>query len=104
MSKIIKNEEFENLVLNQKDKLIVVDFFASWCGPCRMLAPAIEQVCTENDVTLYKVDTDEDGELAQKNGVLALPTVILFKDGKEISKFVGFRPQEEIEQIIKQYK
>ena len=104
MSKIIKKEDFENLVLNEKDKLVVVDFFANWCGPCRMISPVLEQVCEENDVILYKVDTDEDGELAQMNGVLALPTVIMFKNGKEVNKFVGFKPQEEVEAIIKERK
>ncbi len=104
MSKLINKEEFSNLVENANDSLVVVDFFASWCGPCRMISPILEEVCEENNVTMYKVDTDEEGELAQKNGVLALPTVILFKNGKEIDKFVGFKPKEEIEEIINKNK
>ena len=104
MSKNINNEEFNELVLNSKDELIVVDFFASWCGPCRMISPILEEVCDTNEVKMYKVNTDDEGELAQRNGVLALPTVMLFKDGKEIAKFVGFRPYDEIETFIKQYK
>ena len=104
MSKLINKEEFSNLVENANDSLVVVDFFASWCGPCRMISPILEEVCEENNVTMYKVDTDEEGELAQKNGVLALPTVILFKNGKEVDKFVGFKPKEEIEEIINKNK
>ena len=104
MSKLINKEDFLNLVENARDNLVVVDFFASWCGPCRMISPILEEVCEENNVTMYKVDTDEEGELAQKNGVLALPTVILFKNGKEVDKFVGFKPKEEIEEIINKNK
>ena len=104
MSKLINKEDFSNLVENANDNLVVVDFFASWCGPCRMISPILEEVCEEHNVTMYKVDTDEEGELAQKNGVLALPTVILFKNGKEVDKFVGFKPKEEIEEIINKNK
>ena len=102
MSELINKENF-NTLIEKETGLAVVDFFASWCGPCRMISPILEEVCEENNVKLYKVDTDEEGELAQKNGVLALPTVIIFKNGVEIDKFVGFKPKEDIDNIIKKY-
>lgn len=104
MAQIIGKEEFNDLVLKTKDEIVVVDFFASWCGPCRMISPILDEVCDELNVKLYKVDTDENGDLAQQNGVLALPTVMLFKNGEEISKFVGFKTNEEVKTFIQQYK
>ena len=104
MSKDINNEEFKQFVLNNKEELVVVDFYANWCGPCRMLAPIITDVCEQHNVKLYKVNTDENEILAKQNGVLALPTVMLFRNGEMVEKFVGFRPHEAIEELIKQYK
>ncbi len=104
MAKEINSKEFKELVLENKNQLVVVDFYANWCGPCRMLAPIITEVCEENNVTLYKVNTDENEDLAKQNGVLALPTVMFFRNGEMVEKFVGFRPQESIDEIIKMYK
>ena len=104
MAKEITLNEFNELVLANKEELIVVDFYANWCGPCRMLAPIITEVCEQNSVKLYKVNTDQNAELAKLNGVLALPTVMLFRNGEMVEKFVGFRPYEAIDEIIKQYK
>ena len=100
----INKEQFKNLVEDNNKELIVVDFYAKWCGPCRMLGPVIEEVCDENNVTLYKVNTDENQQLAQKHGVMALPTVLFFRNGDEIERFVGFRPKEDIQEILNQYK
>lgn len=104
MAKEINNKEFKELVLENKEELVVVDFYANWCGPCRMLAPIITEVCEEENVLLYKVNTDENQDLAKQNGVLALPTVMFFRNGEMVNKFVGFRPEEEIQEIIKMYK
>ncbi|MDR1850840.1 MAG: thioredoxin [Mycoplasmataceae bacterium] len=89
-------------IILQKNKIVVVDFFASWCGPCKMLSPIIHELSEEiKDVTFIKVDVDQEVELARKFNVMSIPTVYLFKDGKQISSFMGFRPKEAIVQWIK---
>ena len=98
------NSPFGELVKENKGELIVVDFYANWCGPCRMLGPIIEEVCDNNNIKLYKVNTDDNQQLAKQNGVMALPSVLFFRDGEEIDRFVGFRPHEAIQEIIDQYK
>ena len=77
-------------------KLMMVDFWANWCMPCRMLGPVIEQLAQdyEGKAVIGKVDVDEQGELAMRYGVMSIPTVIFFKDGKEIRGGVGTRPRE----------
>ncbi len=73
---------------------VLVDFFATWCGPCNMLAPVLEQVASENpDLVVLKVDVDELGELAQRYGIASIPTLIHFVDGKEKNKTLGFLPK-----------
>ena len=78
-------ETLESLI--QENKIVLVDFFATWCGPCRMIAPLIEQVAEEYDgkAVVAKVDIDEEQELATQYGIESIPTVILFKDGKPIT-------------------
>lgn len=105
MIKQIKNkEEFESEVLNGA-KLCVIDFFASWCGPCQMLAPVVEEVSGiedfKNTVNFYKVDIDGNEELATKYGIEVVPTLLFFKDGKVIKTEVGYKHKEELEKIIK---
>ena len=82
-------ETLESLI--QENKIVLVDFFATWCGPCRMIAPLIEQVAEEYDgkAVVAKVDIDEEQELATQYGIESIPTVILFKDGKPINVKVG---------------
>ena len=74
----------------------LVDFWASWCGPCRMVAPIIEDLAAENDgsLTVAKVDVDNEGTLASRYGVQSIPTVILFEDGAELKRFIGVQPKE----------
>ena len=82
-------ETLESLI--QENKIVLVDFFATWCGPCRMIAPLIEQVAEEYDgkAVVAKVDIDEEQELATQYGIESIPTVILFKDGKPNNVEVG---------------
>lgn len=82
--------------------LAMVDFWASWCGPCRMLAPTIEELAGQyaGRVTVGKVDVDQEGELAARFGVMSIPTVIFFKDGKEIDRKVGFMPAGEFTAVL----
>lgn len=81
--------------------LVLVDFFATWCGPCRMLGPVLEDMANDRDsIDIVKVDIDESMNLARQFGIMSVPTLILFKDGKEIAKTSGFQPKESIQQFI----
>ena len=100
MIKEIKEEEFESVVLNSKGK-VLVDFYASWCGPCRMLRPILEEIASErSDKKIVSIDVDDANELAQKYGIISIPCVILFEDGKEIERSVGLKSKSEIESMI----
>lgn len=93
MSKKINNEEFKNEVLESRG-FAYVDFYADWCGPCKMLSPIMDEVSKDNAV--YKINVDEEGELASEYGVMSIPCVILFKDGKEHSRSIGLKSKEDI--------
>ncbi len=98
---IIKSEDFENRVL-KNEKIILVDFFATWCGPCKMLSPILEQVAQETDAEIVKVDIDESMDLARKFGIMSVPTMILFKNGEEIDRATGLRQKSQILSMINQ--
>ena len=88
--------QFEEKVI-KADKPVLVDFYADWCGPCKMMAPVLEEISNErDDVAIYKVNVDEDGELAQRFGVMSIPTFISFKDGEMNKKEMGARPKSSI--------
>ena len=94
--KYINKENFENEILNS-DKLTVVDFFATWCGPCQMLAPVLEKISNENsDLNIVKVDIDESVELAIKYQVEVVPTLVIFKGGNVVKTLEGFRSEKEL--------
>ncbi|MBR2175618.1 MAG: thioredoxin [Clostridia bacterium] len=96
----ITGENFEEEVL-QSEKPVLVDFWASWCGPCRMLSPVVDEVAEENpQIKVGKVNVDEHPELAGKFGVMSIPTLIFFKDGKNIDSSLGVVPKSAIEKII----
>ena len=98
----INTEDFNDLVLDGK-KTVLVDFFATWCGPCKMLAPILEEVDAENitDTIICKVDVDENFDLAKSFSVMSVPTIILFKDGVEVKRAIGLKNKEFILDMIK---
>lgn len=97
---IIKNSSFEEDVLNS-DIPILVDFWAEWCGPCKMLSPVLTEIAEENDAfKIGKVNVDKDPSLAQKYLITNIPCLILFKDGKEVNRMVGFHSKEEVLEFI----
>ncbi|EDO17931.1 hypothetical protein Kpol_1010p47 [Vanderwaltozyma polyspora DSM 70294] len=84
--------EFEKAIATE-GKLVVVDFFATWCGPCKMISPMVDKFAVEyTDAVFIKVDVDEVGDVAQKYDVTAMPTFLYFKDGKEVHRVVGANP------------
>lgn len=93
---------FQEEVINS-DTPVLVDFWATWCGPCKMLAPVIEEVSNNLDgkVKVIKLDVDENPGIAGQFGISSIPTMILFNEGKPVGKLVGFRPAEQIESAIK---
>lgn len=94
MIKHIQNENFKEEVLDNS-KVVVVDFFATWCMPCKMLTPVLEKVSESRaDFEIVKVDVDEAQELAMKYQIQAVPTLLVFKDGEEVNRFSGFMDEE----------
>ena len=101
--KVIKQAEFEEL--KKQPGVLVVDFFATWCGPCKMLSPVLEEVAEElaGKAAIVKVDVDESGELASSYGIMSVPTLIVFKDGEAVEMSTGFQPKEQLKAMIEAY-
>ncbi len=96
----IDKNRFEEL--KASEKTIVLDFYAEWCGPCKMIAPFIEEIALENpDITVAKVDVDKATDLAIEFGIQSIPTIVVFKDGKVSSKAIGYRSKEQLLELIK---
>ena len=96
MAQVISSEEFNNLV-EHIEGIAVVDFFATWCGPCKMLSPVIEGLAEKMEqVNFYKLNVDASSDIAGRYGVQAIPNLIIFKDGKAVDQITGFVPENEI--------
>ena len=97
MSEVITSAEFQSKVLDEKQP-VLVDFFATWCGPCRMLAPTLEEITKEMDgkAKVYKLDIDQSPEIASRYGVMSVPTLILFEGGQVKTQTVGAQPKAQI--------
>ena len=100
MIKNVNEKEFYNEI---KEGKTLVDFYANWCGPCKMLSPIIHELSEEvTDIKFLKVDIDEESELAEKYDVMSIPTIILFENGVEVKKNIGLISKSELEKFIKE--
>lgn len=85
---------FDDLI---KDELVLVDFYATWCGPCKMLSPVLEDISSDRDnLKIVKIDVDQNNELAKSNSIMSVPTLILYKNGKMVSKMSGYMNKDEL--------
>lgn len=97
MGLIHYESDFDKLI----EKEAVVDFYATWCGPCKMFGPVFEEVATNIDINFVKIDVDKNSDIAREYGVMTIPTVILFKDGKEVKRNIGFMSNDELTEFLK---
>ena len=96
----ITKDNFDELVL-RNPKPVLLDFWAVWCGPCRMVAPIVEEIADErSDITVGKVNVDEQMELAARFGIVSIPTLIVMKEGQIAAKAVGYMPKADIEKLL----
>ena len=99
----ITNENFEKEVL-QADKTVLADFYADWCGPCKMLSPVLDELAAaySDRVRFCKVNVDDEPELSARFGIASIPTLIFFKNGEILKKTVGYREKDELEETLKE--
>ena len=100
--KHINEQQYKQEVLLSKG-VVLLDFYASWCGPCRMLSPVLEEIEDERKIPVFKMDVDEYQSVPREYGVMSIPTVCIFKDGVFQEKFVGFRGKEQILEVVEKY-
>ncbi len=92
-----QQNEFENEI---KDGLVLIDFYATWCGPCSMLAPVLEELDKEMDIKIIKIDVDELPDLAQQFRIMSIPALMLFKDGKFVKQQLGYMPLNHLKNFV----
>lgn len=97
----LDKENFDEVI---KKGRVLVDFYADWCGPCRMLAPVLEEISNENIIKIVKVNVDNHEDIARRYGVMSIPTLVLFENGNEQKRNTGFIPREAVEDFIKEQK
>ena len=96
----ITKENFDEMVLRSSKK-VLLDFWATWCGPCRMIAPFVEEIAAENEeIVVGKIDVDEERELAIKFGITSIPTLVVMKQGQKKGQMLGFRPKADILKLL----
>ncbi len=96
----VTSENFEKDVM-QSEKTVLIDFWATWCGPCRMIAPIVEEIAAEReDITVAKIDVDEAGDLANAFGITSIPTLVVMKNGEIANKSVGYQGKESILKLL----
>ena len=97
----VTSANFEEEVLNS-DKTVLIDFYADWCGPCKMFSPIVESVAQENeDIKVVKIDVDNAQDLAMKYQVMSIPTTVIIKDGKEVNRVVGMVSKSDLVEMVK---
>lgn len=99
MIKEVNENEAKELI--SKKEIVIVDFFATWCGPCKMFAPVYEEVSKKfSNLEMIKIDIDKNVEYASKNNVMSIPTIVAFKNGREFSRFLGYKSNEELVEFL----